>query len=75
MAKLFRMLSLLPVLAAAITLPVSAQFQSGSLYGVVYSAADESPIPQAAVYIQATSQLTSTNSNGFYIIGNVPYGT
>lgn len=75
MAILQKVLGLLPVLAVAIALSAAAQFQSGILYGQVVDAAGGFPIPQAGVFIEATSLLSSTNSDGFYLFGNIPYGT
>lgn len=61
-------------LALTLALPLSAQ-QTGSITGRVTEAATGNPIPGAQIVLEGTRRGTLTNTEGRYVLLNVPEGT
>ncbi len=57
-----------------LTVPLLAQGASGKIQGSVLDQAG-APIANAQVFVVNTTFSTTTNSDGFYFINNVPVGT
>lgn len=58
---------------ALVIISISLSAQSGTLSGVVKSNGE--PLEYASVGLEGTTIGASTNSNGYYKIQNIPYGT
>ena len=56
-------------------LPIAVYAQDAALSGIVYDADDGEPLPGASVFIDATEQGTTTDSEGQFEISNIEPGT
>ena len=55
-------------------LGLEAQESPGKIRGFVYEQENDLPVPYAAVQIVGTSQVTTTNAEGLFILNDVPPG-